>query len=105
MWWFPAAVARLASAREYRTFIHRIAIDCSAVIELAMMIGHAEITIPYVIHSSRPITKIVYIDAEIAFTERDRQMRSNWGKKDAVVRIAAAVPRNVDTGLDMLVRV
>jgi len=70
-----------------------------------MMIGHAEITIPYVIHSSRPITKIVYIDAEIAWTERDRQTRSNWGKKDAVVRIAAAVPRNVDTGLDMLVRV
>jgi hypothetical protein len=31
-------------------------------------------------------------------------MRSNWGKKDAVVRIAATVPRNVDTWLDMLVR-
>src|ERR1700686_2878311 len=40
----PLASSRTASLREKRTFIHRIAIACSAVIELAMMIGHAAIT-------------------------------------------------------------
>jgi hypothetical protein len=69
---------------------------------LAMTIGHAPITNPYMIHSSRPIAKIVYIVAEIAWAERDRQRCSNWGKKDAVVRIAAVVPRNVGTELAML---
>jgi hypothetical protein len=73
-----AAPARCpASIQENRTVIHRIAIACNAVIEFAMMIGHADITIPYAIHSTTPNTKTAYIDTEIESAERDLQICSN----------------------------
>lgn len=88
---------------ENRSFMPRIAIASSAVIVLAIMIGHPAIRIPYAIHSSTPTRNIVYVDAEIAWAERVRQIRNNCGKNDAVVSTAAVLPRKSATGLEAIV--
>jgi len=64
----------------------------SKVIELAKMIGQESFRMPYTNQNATPSVKSAYMPREISAVWRERMIFHTWGKKESVVRVAAAVP-------------